>query len=505
MNYYFFSSYAYILKVIIKKGIIRKWVTELEVIMFRRKSYIVSALLVIVLLIGVVVFQLNQSTPSKSSTQVKPTKDEVSFTKEINADNMYETIALLSEQPRAAGTDGEKRAVDYIENEFKSLGLETEVHSFPIYDFIENHVNVKINGQGLANEYHAFSGNVNGKVTAPVVHVGKARQGEFGDEVHGKIALVEHGEISFYEKILNVLDKGAVGAIMYHDLPSGDPSIFYKSFPYEGETIPVVGITRDDGLRLVAQIEAGESIEASLEVDTELVEKKSYNVIATLKPEDHQDTSEIVTIGAHHDSVPGGPGANDDASGVSAVLELARIFSKIDVDTEIRFMTFGAEERGIIGSSHYVSTLPSEDLDRMVGHFQMDMIGAEAAGTNYPAGGLIMYTIDGQKNLVTDYGAEASQDIFSEAIPYGHLGRSDHQPFHYAGVPAALFIHTPLEPDYHQPTDTVDKISKEKLQQVAQIVGTAVYQIASPETVPVRETMAVPATVEYQFDNRSVQ
>ena len=47
--------------------------------------------------------------------------------------------------------------------------------------------------------------------------------------------------------------------------------------------------------------------------------------------------------------MPGGPGANDDASGVSAVLELARLFAKEKTDTEIRFLTFGSEERGLVG------------------------------------------------------------------------------------------------------------------------------------------------------------
>jgi aminopeptidase YwaD len=501
----FFLGMHIYLQSLLKKGIIRKIVTKLEVVMLGYRSFIIPSVLVIFLLIGVVIFQITHSPSTKSTTPVVLTKEEISITKEIDEQSMYDTIALLSEQPRVAGSDGEKRAIEYIENEFKSLGLETEVQPFPLYDFIENEVNVKINGQDLANEYHAFPGNVNGKVTAPLIHVGKARLGEFGDEVHGKIALIEHGENSSHEKIENVLSNGAVGAIIYHDLPSGDPSAIYKSFPYGGEMIPVIGITRDDGLFLVAKLEAGETIEASLVVDTAKVEKNSYNVIATLRPKDDQDTGEIVTIGAHHDSVPQGPGANDDASGVSAVLELARIFSKLDVDTEIRFLTFGAEELGIIGSSHYVSTLPSEEIDRMVGHFQMDMIGAEVSGGEFPAGGLIMYTPDGHKNLVTDYGAVASQLIFPKAIPYGQMGRSDHLPFHYAGVPAALFTHTPLEPDYHQPSDTVDKISKEKLRQVAQVVGNAVYQIASPETVPVRETMAEPVNVEYPFDERSVQ
>ncbi|WP_231510881.1 M28 family peptidase [Bacillus sp. UNC438CL73TsuS30] len=209
-------------------------------------------------------------------------------------------------------------------------------------------------------------------------------------------------------------------------------------------------------------------------------------------------------MGAHHDSVKGGPGANDDASGVSAVLELARIFSKTPIDTEVRFLTFGSEERGLVGSSFYAAQLPKSDVDRMVAHFQMDMIGGRDAGEDNPAGGLIMYTIDGKKNLVTDLGSSAGARTMDVAIPYGQLGRSDHQPFHELGIPSALFIHSPVEPWYHQPTDTLDKISKEKLQQAASIVGAAAYQIARPDTPALVNAHVAPGTVDYDFDDRPV-
>ncbi|USK77505.1 M20/M25/M40 family metallo-hydrolase [Peribacillus frigoritolerans] len=236
----------------------------------------------------------------------------------------------------------------------------------------------------------------------------------------------------------------------------------------------------------------------------ERIEKTSYNVIASLKPKSNKDNGQIVTVGAHHDSVPGGPGANDDASGVSAVLELARILAKTPIDTEVRFLTFGSEERGLVGSSFYADSLPKEDVDRMVAHFQMDMIGGRDAGEDNPAGGLIMYTIDGMKNLVTDLGSSAGARTMDVAIPYGQLGRSDHQPFHELGIPSALFIHSPVEPWYHQPTDTLDKISKEKLQQSAEIVGASVYQIARPETPALTNARVAPGTVDYDFDDRPV-
>ncbi|MGE7780421.1 M28 family peptidase [Peribacillus sp. NPDC097264] len=418
--------------------------------------------------------------------------------KKISADNMYNTIAYLSEEPRAAGTEGEIRAVKYIESQFKSLGFETKIQPFPIYDTVQT-VKVKLGDSDLGGTPRAFSGSISGNVTAELVYVGKAKPEEIGD-VSGKIALIERGDINFVDKVQNVLNKGAVGVLMYNNSPSGNNFGQVSA----GQNIPAVAITQAQGLELVEQLKT-KPITTTLEVGkVERIEKTSYNVIASLKPKPNKDNGQIITVGAHHDSVPGGPGANDDASGVSAVLELARILAKTPIDTEIRFMTFGAEERGLVGSSFYANSLPKSDVDRMVAHFQMDMIGGRDAGADNPAGGLIMYTIDGKKNLVTDLGSSAGARTMDVAIPFGQLGRSDHQPFHELGIPSALFIHSPVEPWYHQPTDTLDKISKEKLQQATEIIGASVYQIARPETPALKNARVAPVTVDYDFENRPV-
>lgn len=418
----------------------------------------------------------------------------------INADDMYQTIEKLSKQPREAGTDGELQAVKYIEKEFKTLGYKTEIQAFPIYNYKINHVSVKMGTVDLGETPIPFTGDSGGVVTAPLVYVGKAQPWEINAEIKGKIALVERGDLSFIDKVKNLLNKGAAGVLMYNNLPS-DP---FTGQLANDQSLPAVGITREKGLELVELLKTKE-ITATIDADVEKIETKSYNVIASRKPEKKDDTGQIVTIGAHHDSVPAGPGANDDASGVSAVLELARIFAKTPIDTEIRFLTFGSEERGLLGSYYYAEHLPKSDVNRIKAHFQLDMIGASAAGSDHPAGGLIMYTIDGRKNLVTDLAAVAGKQMLSEVIPYGKSGRSDHQPFHELGIPTALFIHAPVEPDYHKPTDTIDKISKEKLVQVAKVIGSAVYQIAGPETPKLEKTKEVSATINYPFENRNLE
>ncbi|WP_042454519.1 DUF4910 domain-containing protein [Neobacillus dielmonensis] len=416
-----------------------------------------------------------------------------------DADAMYKTVEYLSQQPREAGTEGELRAVKYIEKQFKSLGYDTEIQPFPIYNYKTNKVSVKINGTSLNETPEPFVGDASGMVSAPLIFAGKAKKSNINVEVKGKIALVERGDIPFVEKVQNLIDGGAIGVIMFNNSPDG---IVPGQMP-ENTTFPAVAISKAAGLKLVEQLK-NTPMNAELDVDIAKIKKESYNVIASRKPDKDQDTGEIVTIGAHHDSVPEAPGANDDASGVSAVLELAKLLAKTPIDTELRFLTFGSEERGLIGSTYYVDHLPKKEISRIKAHFQMDMIGSKNAGRNHPVGGLIMYTLDGRKNLVTDLSAAVSKQIFSKAIPYGKSGRSDHEPFHQVGIPTALFMHAPAEPDYHKPTDTIDKISKEKLKQTVEIIEDSVYRIADPSTPAISKDKVIQATVDYPFENRNL-
>lgn len=146
------------------------------------------------------------------------------------------------------------------------------------------------------------------------------------------------------------------------------------------------------------------------------------------------------------------------------VIELARVLKSLPTDTELRFVTFGAEELGLIGSQEYVDGLSHDEKDRIVGMFNLDMVGSRDAGD------LVLKTADGKANFVTKLAQASSLRLNGAATPYSEGGRSDHVPFAEAGIPAALFIHDPAEPWYHTPEDSIDKISKEKLQDVAEIV-----------------------------------
>lgn len=111
-------------------------------------------------------------------------------------------------------------------------------------------------------------------------------------------------------------------------------------------------------------------------------EKTSYNVVATKKGTKNNKTtkSDIIYITGHHDSVAGAPGANDDASGTSVTLELARVLKNLPTDTKIHFVTFGAEENGLLGSQQYVDNLPDDDIIDKISKEKLQDV-AEIIGT----------------------------------------------------------------------------------------------------------------------------
>ncbi|WP_156424039.1 M28 family peptidase [Aneurinibacillus sp. XH2] len=401
-----------------------------------------------------------------------PAHADHQITKRTDAENMYNTIQFLSQAPRVAGSPEELKAVRYIEQQFKSYGYHVEVQPFQFEGYTApSEVTLKIGTEKKEGE--AFTYSPNSDVTAELVYVGLGTTADVaGKDLNGKIALIQRGNISFADKVRNAAKQGAKAVIIYNNT---DGKLNGTLGGSDASFVAAVGITKQEGDALAANLRAGEKITATVKVaGAEVKTLTSHNVIATKKPDaNKKNTNDIIIIGSHHDSVEKAPGANDDASGVAVTLELARVMSKLKTDTELRFITFGAEENGLIGSKKYAASLSEDEIKRTIGMFQLDMVGSKDAGD------LIMYTIDGKKNRVTDLGAAASSRL-SGVLPYGQEGRSDHESFHALGIPAALFIHAPVEPWYHTPNDTLDKISKEKLGNVADIVGSAVYQAARP-------------------------
>jgi len=159
-------------------------------------------------------------------------------------------------------------------------------------------------------------------------------------------------------------------------------------------------------------------------------------------------------IGGHLDSVPAGPGANDNASGSATVLELARALAARDYPYTLRFVLFDAEELGLYGSQHYVSELTQAERRSIVAMINLDMVGVGQA-----------WRFGGADPLVQE-ALGAAIDLGVQALPMrGQLNSSsDHASFMAVGIPS-LFLYRTEDPNYHTANDRADFVDPAALEQ----------------------------------------
>ncbi len=255
---------------------------------------------------------------------------------------------------------------------------------------------------------------------------------------------------------------------------------------FEPQTVPLAGV-------------------ATLNVDFDRDGYTARNVIARIEGSDPELSAETIVVGAHydHDGEDNGRiwnGADDDASGTSALLELAEAFSDgVRPGRSVLLSAWAGEEKGMLGSKRYV-TDPVAPLEDTVAMFQLDMIGRNEEHGPDEAEGFERERASENGNMVNVLGSVFSPD-FRAALEganndveldlrfrydYGAqnlIRRSDHWSFLSARIPS-LFIFGGLHPDYHTPNDTADKINYEKLERVVRLIYQAVLDMGNGAARP---------------------
>jgi aminopeptidase YwaD len=239
-----------------------------------------------------------------------------------------------------------------------------------------------------------------------------------------------------------------------------------------GVNIPVVSASFAVGEDLYNLSFAGVTVRMS--VDTITQEETSQNVIGT-REGTHPEQG-IVYIGGHYDSVPGAPGANDDASGVAAVLEAARVLGTKGHRTKatLKFIAFGAEETGLDGSYWYVVENLDEVSTMGIGMVNLDMIGV---GDTLQIGN-IDYGFPGTGgNQLKDYAQQEATAMGMPWVSFVAGENSDHTYFEQVGVPVAFIAQSP-DPWYHTPEDTPDKIQVAEFEANGELATAVMYSWA---------------------------
>lgn len=351
-------------------------------------------------------------------------------------------VKQLASQPRVSGTPAESRAAEYIAGLFRSYGYSTEVMEF---EFDGDRFRAgEVTAGGRTIEALTLAGSAGGKVEAAAVYVGLADSaGIGGKDLKGKVAVADRGTLNFVDKYTNVKDAGAVGLVIVNNRPG----------PFSGNltaaaTIPVVGVSQEEGLAALDAAKAGAPVGIDSPPTVGLT--KALNVIAKPKA-----TSQCkLVVGGHFDSVPGAPGANDNASGTANVIELARATAADGLDEGICFATFGAEESGLFGSEAFVAKLARE------GKLPRYMINLDVTGVGKGV------EVIGEGQVARDALATAKAlGIPAVASQLPANSGSDHQSFNEAGVPTVFFTSGDFA-TIHSPQDVSADISETVLDQV---------------------------------------
>jgi aminopeptidase YwaD len=418
-------------------------------------------------------FLLTACSPKTSVVESPEFKQaQIDFINEVDFESIYASLEKLTKEPRVAGTKSELQAAAFVTAKLKMAGYKVEVQPFEFERYVTptSH-SLVVDGFDGSLSPAPFQYSVDGKISGQLVDAGYGLKANYKKvDAKGKIALVAVKDTAFYELVLLAADAGAKAIILYFpdELEIGNWTLGDE---YYNDFIPALALSYAEGTKLLDFVKSKSPVDAAVKIEGAGIEKvASQNLIATKQPVSEVN-DDIVLIGAHYDSVDGAPGASDNASGTAVVLELARMLKVVPTSKEIRFLFFGAEEEGLFGSKKYVSAMSKDEIKRSVAMFNLDMVGSADAGE------LSIQTIDGSDNTVTKAASKANEALNMDPIETDFGDRSDHVPFHNAGIDAALFIYNPLEEWYHTPEDTIEKLSKDRLLNVTKIVGTSVFEM----------------------------
>ena len=208
----------------------------------------------------------------------------------------------------------------------------------------------------------------------------------------------------------------------------------------------------------------------------------------------------VFILGAHYDTVPGSPGADDNASGIAVLLEVARKIQTAYVNGSVRFIAFSLEEYNFIGSAHYVEKLKKGE-EEILGMISLEMVGFTGPKQNYPAPINPKY-YPNVGDFIAMVGNERSKELlgnicrsFKTHIPQLPLeflivpGKgegmeearlSDHSSFWDHGFPALMLTDTSFlrNPNYHHPSDTLETLNFEFMREVAMGIYFSIIELA---------------------------
>ena len=420
---------------------------------------------------------------------------------------LYHVSFLASDslKGRQPGTVQDKIAAKYIRDEFREYGLtllgKKGYQFFSFKNFnpeFEKKTSLTINGERLefSRDFSAPTVNGSDSLCAEAIFVGK------GDSVacYENIKVRRKWAVIYYplgdskyvylntKPIEIAKNQGAAGIIIVsNDTLSKYIDVDFRSLP----KLPIFILSPEASAKLIAPIGQPSAIAQQIAENRILSQPlginvcgkvaklynsiETQNVVAMLRGTDPKLANEYIVIGAHYDHLGMGEmggsrnpgqlavhnGADDNASGVVAMLEIAQKLASEQnkIKRSIVFVAFGAEEKGLIGSQRFVDSalIPVENIKAMI---NLDMVGRLRNRELEVHGSKTSLEADSILNALN------SDSLFNLKLVPDGFGPSDHASFYSKNIPV-FFIHTGLHEDYHTPNDDIALLNIDGMQNVS--------------------------------------
>ncbi|ORW46494.1 peptidase M28 [Mycobacterium paraense] len=459
-----------------------------------------SALIVLALVAGC-------SSPRPAPPSAAPDLARV-LAQRVTADRLVthlralQNVANANRGNRADGTPGYDASVEYVAKALRDRGFNVSTPQFDrLFNVSPGKPALTVAGRTYqVDQASLLVRTPPGGLTGPPVHPARPSGCAVGDYPaavpKGAIAVVDDSGCSVVDKQNAALAKGAA-ALVVLSAPSGGqgapPGLFAPGY-FKQLTVPVAVVGAYGAPAL-----ARETAPIRLVLDAENIKITSRNVLAQTET---GSPHEAIVVGAHLDGPRDGPGINDNATGVAAVLETALQLGPLaPVNNAVRFVFWGADEDGLNGVTDYVFGMDANQLNDIAMYLDFTMLGSPNAGyftddgdqSGPPTPGIsfgdvpegsagIERTLGGYLNLAGKRPAD---------MPLGT--RTDYHPFMIAGVPvggmttgasqpkttvqARLWggqAGVPFDPNFQSPRDTVDAVNRDALAIMGSGVGFAV-------------------------------
>lgn len=507
---------------------------------------------------------------SSACAQQNPTA--MKYGKLITAEDSKKHLSILASdeyEGRETGKPGAEKAANYIAAEFKRLGLQAPVNgsyflNVPLAETKFEVTAFTVNGQAFANWTDFFvrgtfpDKNLN---ASDIVFVGYGSAEEIeGTDLTGKIVLLinedkpvagtktntsyratparqailklirdkkpaiilgANGELAALLKRFGGNNPGGGGIAIKKPVDANAPApVFNITTAMADAMLKATGKTYEELKTAAATAKQTQTVKVPVNIayNTEMKDVKAVDVLGFLPGSDAKLKEEVLVFSAHYDHIglntkPGATdkvnnGADDDGSGTTGVLEIARAFSQAKKDGKgsrrsILFLANVGEEKGLLGSEWY-SDHPVYPLANTIADLNIDMIGR--VGEEYigkPDSANYVYSI-GSAMLSTDLDmiGKKANDTYTKMkldFKYDDLNdpnqfyyRSDHYNFARYGVPI-IFYFNGVHADYHQPGDEVSKINFPLLAKRAQLAFYTGWELANRDARPVVDKKPAPA------------